>query len=107
MHLLSGDNNRVRFHLWQNEIVLKREKVSKNSVQDFLKIFVLVFTTLKMHRNSKNYQFFSRKSKSFFKNSALLQLEWSLLLNSSLTIKCKLMLFEIYYIEVFDATELA
>ena len=42
--------------------MLKCEKVSKCFVQDCLKMFLLVFTPLKIHRNSKNDQFLVEKN---------------------------------------------
>ena len=61
---LSGDNNLVTFHLWSRKIVLDRGKLYKSFVQDCLKIFLLVFTSLKMQENSKTDQFLIEKSKS-------------------------------------------
>ena len=58
-----GDNNLVLFYLWWIEFVLKAEKVYKCFLQDCLKTFLLVFTSLKMHWNSKNEQFLVKKVK--------------------------------------------
>ena len=63
-HSLSGDNNLVPFYLWWIKIALKREKDSKYFVQDCLAIILLVFTSLKMHRNFKNAQFLVGKTKA-------------------------------------------
>ena len=67
VHSFFGDNNLVLFHFWRREAVVKREKVYKCFVQDCLKVFLLVFTFLKMHRNSKNYQFLLEMRKPFYK----------------------------------------
>ena len=48
-------------------MALRYEKVYKYFVHDCLKILLLAFTSLKLHRNSKNDQFFLEKRK----NSAL------------------------------------
>ena len=58
-----GDNNLVLFYLWWIEFMLKAEKVYKCFLQDCLKTFLLVFTSLKMHWNSKNEQFLVKKVK--------------------------------------------
>ena len=42
--------------------MLEREKVNKDFVHDCLKVFFLVFTSLKMRGNSKNYHFLEGKS---------------------------------------------
>ena len=47
--------------------MLKSEKVSKCFVQDCLKIFLSVFTCLKMHWSPKNDQFLVEKSKTLHK----------------------------------------
>ena len=39
----------------------KREKVWRYLILDWLKIFLLLFTSLKLHRNSKNHQFLAKK----------------------------------------------
>ena len=44
--------------------MLEREKVNKDFVHDCLKVFFLVFTSLKMRGNSKNYHFLEGKSES-------------------------------------------
>ena len=62
VHSLSG-NKLLPLHLWWREIVLKSENVDKCSVQDCLKNFLLTFTSLKMHWNSKNDQFLAEKCK--------------------------------------------
>ena len=45
--------------------MLKGEKVYKNLIQDWLKSFLLVFTSLKMRGNLKNDQFLVEESKTF------------------------------------------
>ena len=75
----------------------KRENVDKRFVQDYLKICLLVFTSLKMHWNSKDYQVLVEKSTTS-SCTALLHLEWCLAPNSYLTLKWEIMLFEIYHI---------
>ena len=49
---------------------------------------------------------FSQKKVKYLQNTALLQLEERLVPNSYLTLKCKIVFFEKYYIQVFFATEL-
>ena len=44
------------FDLWWTEIVLKCEKVFKHFFHDYLKIFLLVLTSLEMHWPFKNNQ---------------------------------------------------
>ena len=67
MHLVHSrfrDNNLVLLHMWGEEIVLKPENVCKYFVQDYLKIFLLVFASLKMLENTNNDQFLAQKSKA-------------------------------------------
>ena len=66
-HSLSDDKNLVPFHFWQRETVLKREKVYKGFAEDRLKIFRLVFASLKMRGNSKNDQLYVGKRETFSK----------------------------------------
>ena len=49
--VLLSDDNLVCFHLWLKETVLKGERFYKCFVQDFLKIFLFVFTFLEIHGN--------------------------------------------------------
>ena len=63
-HSAFGDENLVPIHLWWREIVLTREKACKYFVHDYLKIFFLVFTSLKMRGNSTNDHFFVEKSRT-------------------------------------------
>ena len=65
------------------------------------KNFHLVLTCLEMHINFKNFQFFSRKKESLFISTALLQLHQFLGPNLYLALKCKIMFFERYPIQVF------
>ena len=67
VHSRFRDNNLVPLHMWGEEIVLKPENVCKYFVQDCLKIFLLVFTSLKMLKNTNNDQFLVQKSKALNK----------------------------------------
>ena len=74
-----------------------------------MKNFILVFFSVFFFKNASKLQkwsVFSRKKLNHFKNTALLQLEWCLVPNSYLTLKCKIVLFETYYIYIFAATGL-
>ena len=65
VHSLFGDNNLVSFHLRAREILLKSEKSTKVLPKIVRKIFLLVFTTLKIHLNSKIDQFLAENSKTY------------------------------------------
>ena len=65
VHSLFGDNNLVSFHLQAREILLKSEKSTKVLPKIVRKIFLLVFTTLKIHLNSKIDQFLAENSKTY------------------------------------------
>ena len=64
LHSISCHNNVVPFHLCWRQIAVTNEKVCKCFVQDCLKIFLLVFTRLKIHWKPKNDQFLVIKVKS-------------------------------------------
>ena len=64
LHSLSVDNILVPFHLWWKETKLKWGKVYKYFAQGCLKVFILGFTSLKMHWNYKNDEFLVEKSKT-------------------------------------------
>ena len=66
VHLFSGDNNLGPFHIRLGEIAVKHEKVRKYFV---LKIFLLLFTALKMHWNSKKWSVFSEENNVLYKYS--------------------------------------
>ena len=63
-HSAFGDKNLVPIHLWSREIVLTRGKAYKYFVHDCLKIFFLVFTSLKMGGNSTNDHFLVERSRA-------------------------------------------
>ena len=65
-HSHFGYNNLVTIHFWWRETVLKHEKVYKNFVHECLKIFILVFTSFKVHGNSKSDHFLVEKKRSLF-----------------------------------------
>ena len=60
VHSHTSDNNLVTFHLRWREIALISE-IYNSFLQDRLKIFLFVFTCLKMHRNPRNGQFLVEK----------------------------------------------
>ena len=51
----------VPLQLWWKKIVIKGEKVHKYFVQDCMKIFFLLYTSLKLHRSSKFDQLLVKK----------------------------------------------
>lgn len=65
VHSLFGDNNLVSFNLRAREILPKSEKSTKVLPKIVRKILLLVFTTLKIHLNSKIDQFLAENSKTY------------------------------------------
>ena len=71
--------------------MLKREKVYKCFVQDCLKIFLLVFTSLKMHGDSKKQQCLIEKSKTSYEYcSATVRMAFRIIFILDSTLKCKI-----------------
>ena len=70
-HSPFGYNNLVTIHFWWRETVLKHEKVYKNFVHECLKIFILIFTSFKVHGNSKSDQCCAAEFFPIFKRNCL------------------------------------
>ena len=62
--------------------------------------FVFSFNLLKTVMKASKLSVFGRKKKNIFISTTLLQLEQRLLPSSYLTLKCKIVFFERYHIQV-------
>ena len=92
LHSFFGDNNQVLFHSLERKTVLKCEKVFKSIVQECLKIFIILLSSLKMHKRYRNYKSLVKRS---FIDITLPKFERFLVLNVCFKLNYKMMVFQI------------